>query len=92
MLTYDEFLKIKPGSNFAQGEIINSPDGLYMTGSDKMLKWVAVKGYANDWCIYTHFADNSYDYVKNYGDKVCSEDNIKRVVPCDNKTFWCYRY
>ena len=92
MLTYDEFLIIPNGTNFAQGEIVDSPEGLYMTGSRRILKWVAVKGYANDWCVYTHFADNSYDYVRNYGDKVGFEDNIKMVVSCDSKTFGCYRY
>lgn len=92
MLTYDEFIKIPNGSDFSKGEIIDSPYGLNMTNSGKMLKWIAVKGHINDWCIYAHFANNDFYYVRSSGDKVLSEDNIRMLVPCDDEVFENYRY
>ena len=92
MLTLKEFSKIPDGLVFAKGEIIDSPDGLHMSRSNKMLKWVAIKGYADDWCVYAHFADMGFSFVASQGDKVCDRENVQRVVPCDDEVFNRYRY
>ena len=91
MLTLEEFSEIPAGNVFAKGEIIDSPDGLHMNRTGKMLKWVAVKGYANDWAIYAHSAYNDYGFVARSGDKITMENNIRKVVPCDDGVFKKYR-
>ena len=94
MLTLLELQKIKPGTVFAQGEIENSQKGLYMVDSSigKMLMWVAKKGYGyDDWCIYTHWADKGLEYVLEQGDKVTSEYNIQKLIPCDKDVLGKYR-
>ena len=94
MITKEQFDKIPDGDVFVKGEIENSPFGVYMTDSNKnkMLKWVAKKGYANDWCIYCHWSESGFDFVISNGDKVCGEENIKKLVPCTDELFKQYRY
>ena len=77
---------------FAKGEIIDSPDGVNITNSGMLLKWVAVRGGIYDWAIYCHFAYHSWDFVKSQGNKVIMEKNIKELVKCDNEAFSMYRY
>lgn len=94
VLTITKFRTIPAGSIIASGEIENSPQGIYMTDSrlgDKMI-WVAKKGYANDWCIYIHWAENGIDYALSNGDKVNNDSNIRKLVPCENDVFNSYRY
>ena len=92
MLNMKSFFDIAPGKVFARGEIIDSPEGLHMERTGRMLKWVAVKGYVNDWCVYTHFAKNNWDFIKKSGNKVTGKENIQKVVPCEEDVFDCYRY
>ena len=92
MLDMKSFSNIDSGKVFAKGEIIDSPEGLHMARTGRMLKWVAVKGYVNDWSVYAHFADNDWDFIKNSGDKVTGKENIQKVVPCEQDVFECYRY
>jgi len=92
MLTIKQLKEMKPGI-FLKGEVIDSPNGINMENSGRQLKWVAVRGGIHDWAIYCYLADGySYEYVRDYGSKVISEENIKRVVPCDNESFKMYRY
>jgi len=90
----EEFIKIRPGDIFAKGEMVNSPDGLHMTDSDPgaLLRWVAVKGYGDDWAIYCYWNTHSVKWIRRYGDKVTNEVHIKRCVPCDDEMFKKYRY
>ena len=92
MLTLEMFKKMKPGM-FAKGESVDSPSGINMTGSGKMLKWVAVRGGGIwDWAIYCNLAeDNSYEWICASGYKVYSEATIRRLVPCDNEAYKMYR-
>ena len=92
MITKEEFDKLKAGEVFATGVQPNSPEGLFMTNSGGYLRWVATKGYANDWCIYCHWESNSVEYVKQSGDKLYNEKYIKLCVPCDDEVFKSYRY
>ena len=94
MITKEQFDKISDGDVFVKGEVENSPLGIYMTNSNKgkMLKWVAKKGYANDWCVYCHWSEQGWDYVITNGDKVTSESNIRKLVPCIDEVFKLYRY
>lgn len=88
VLTLD---KIPVDTIFATGKIENSPEGIYMTDSDKgrMLLWAA-KRRIEGWCIYIHWADMGLDYVLSNGDKVSSKENIQKLVPCSEEAFKQY--
>ena len=92
MITKEEFDKLAKGEVFATGVQPNSPEGLFMTRSGGNLRWVAVKGYADDWCIYCHWEDSSVEYIKQSGDKLHNPQHIKMCVPCDKIVFNSYRY
>jgi hypothetical protein len=94
MLTKEQFEKIPDGEAFATGVLPNSPEGIFMTNSNpgQDLRWVAKKSYGHNWVIYCHWAIYSEDYVKQHGDKVHSEDNIKKCVPCDDDVLSLYRH
>ena len=81
-----------PRAIFALGESIDSPEGINMTNSGKLLRWVAVRGGIHDWAIYCHFVEKSYEWIKDYGDKVCSEEHIKKLIDCNDEAFKMYRY
>lgn len=92
MLTKEEFDEIKAGSMFDFGQLSNSPEGIFMTRGGGELKWVAVKGRANDWAIYCHWPDHTEEWIKAHGDKVLNEVHIRRCVPCEDSVFNRYRY
>ncbi len=95
MLTIEKLKAMTPGEVFAKGNVIDSPEGINVAGTGKEIKWVAVRGGIHDWAIYT---DNPYmpqpDFkgVKQLGDKLHSEENIKKLVPCDSEAFKMYRH
>lgn len=91
-MTIEVFNKIVSGTVFATGVLPNSPEGLYMTNSGGELRWIAKKGYGDDWAIYCHWSYNDEEWIKEHGDKVISETHIKRCVPCDDEVFKKYRY
>ena len=92
MLTLKKLKEIKSGTIFAKGEIVDSPYGINMANTGALLKWVAVRGGIHDWAIYCQLAHNSYEYIRSQGDKVHSEENIKKLVPCDDEVFKMYRH
>lgn len=93
MLTIEIFNKIAHGDVFAMGVIPNSPEGLFMTRGDegRLLRWAAIKGDGDDWAIYTHWAENSIDYVLRSGDKVYDKKHIQLLVPCSPEVQNKYR-
>lgn len=92
MLTLQMLKEMMPDTIFATGTMNDSEDGLFMNGSNRELRWVAVRGGIHDWCIYCHHAEYDVEYIKRHGDKVCDKRNIKRVVECDDEAFKMYRY
>ncbi len=71
------------------------------------VNWVAVRGGIHDWTIYHSLDANltKRDYldgfehlmatnerIRNWGTKVRREEEIKRLVPCDDEAFKMYRY
>jgi hypothetical protein len=95
MLTIKDLKEMQPSTIFAQGEIEDSPNGINMAGTGKIMKWVAVRGGIPDWAIYSdnpYNPMNSFEGVKDLGDKVTGEANIKKLVPCDDEAFKMYRY
>lgn len=93
MLTLKEFKAIPFSTVFATGVIRNAPDGLYMTDSNigEELRWVAKKGMIDDWAIYCHWAYHDAEWIRDRGDKVYSDENIKRCVPCEDEVLKLYR-
>ena len=64
ILTLQDLKNMKPNTIFARGESIDSPEGINMTNSGKILRWLAVRGGIHDWAIYCHFADKSYEWIR----------------------------
>jgi hypothetical protein len=91
--TIEDFYLIVPGHIFAHGEAPNSPDGLFMTDTrpGEKLHWLAKKGYNNDWAIYCHWAEKSWDFIEHSGDKVKGIQNIRNVFLCDDEMLSRYR-
>ena len=92
MLTKKEFDKLTPGEIFATGVQPNSPEGLFMTRDGGNLRWVATKGYGNDWACYCQYELMAVEDVKKYGDKLHNEQHIKLCVPCEEEVFKLYRF
>ncbi len=91
-LTLKELKEMMPDTIFARGTVSDNPVGVNMTNSGRLLRWAAVRGGIHDWAIYCHWAEKSYAWIKSYGDKVTSEANIQKLVPCDDESFKMYRY
>ena len=91
-LTEEQFKALPNGEMFATGVLPNSPEGLFMTRTGGELRWVAIKGYANDWCIYCHWSFHPEGYIKQSGDKVTRKEHIQLCVPCTDEVFKLYRY
>jgi hypothetical protein len=92
MIDLELFKLIPNGEIFATGFLPNSPEGIYMTSNGGLLRWVAIKGYGNDWTIYCHWDYQSIAYIKASGDKVHNEEYIKRCVSCTDEVFKLYRF
>lgn len=90
-LTLQMLKDMEPGI-FATGTVSDNPTGINMTNSGKLLRWVAVRGQIHDWKIYCHWADKSEDWIRRQGDKVHNDENIKKLVPCDDEAFKMYRH
>ena len=59
----------------------------------KPLKIVVVKGYIDDWCIYVESMEEtqSYEQVRDYGNKIHNKETIKQLVDCDEEVIRRYR-
>ena len=90
-LLKQEFDDLTPGL-FASGELPDDSTEINMIGSSKILRWVAVKGYGNDWAIYAHWKTNSIDYIMKSGDKINNVEHIKRCIDCDDEVLNLYRH
>jgi len=90
-LTLEQFKNLPDGEIFSTGLLPNSPEGIFMTNSGGELRWVAVKGYGNDWTVYTHWSYNSIEWIKSHGDKIHTEEYIRRCVYCTDEVFALWR-
>lgn len=93
-MTVQLFNEIPAGTVFAYGITTNDTKGAYMSGSrigDK-LRWAAVKGHGNDWCIYCLWANEStHEMVVSNGDKITTREYIQNLVSCDDELLKLYR-
>jgi hypothetical protein len=92
MLTLEDLKGMAPNTVFAQGETVDSPEGINFMNSGIGLRWVAVRGGIWDWAMYAGKKEDSYEQIRAFGDKVHDENTIRRLVPCDDKAFKMYRF
>jgi len=86
MITIGQLKEMSDGKRFATGV------GTYPELHEKEVRWVAVRGDGyHDWCIYYHHSYKDEDTVAREGDKVFTEEIIKRLVPCDDEAYAMYR-
>ena len=93
MLTLQKLKDMKPHEIIASGLTIDNRTGINMSNSSKLLCWVAVRGGYYDWAIYCTLkkdCDDIYEIART-GDKVFGEDNIKKLVTCDDESYKMYR-
>ncbi len=91
MLTLEKLKEMDPHEVIDKGEIIDNSDGINVSNSGRMLKWVAVRGGIHDWTIYCGTEDHSYEGIRKFGNKITEEQNIQKLVPCDEEAFKMYR-
>lgn len=75
MLTLEELKNMKPGNVIAKGVLVDAPDGIHLTGTGNIVRWIAVRGNIYDRCIYAqnpHYGNMFYSYeeVRMVGDKI----------------------
>jgi len=98
MIELSDLRKMPPGCIFAEGQRLDSPDGLNMSGTGVTLLWVACRGVGMpDWAIYVirHVGDvTDFDRIRasKFGDKVQDNDNIKRLINCSDEAMGYYRH
>ena len=92
VLTLEKLKAMAPGTMFATGKMFDTPNGLFMANTGKLLRWVAVRGGIHDWTIYCHFASSDAEWIRRYGNKVYGKEHIKMCVPCNDEAFAMYRY
>ena len=92
MLTLEMLNSMPENTIFATGVLLDNEDGLFMNGSNKELRWIAVRGIINDWSIYCSTSDKSIEYIERVGDKVNDERNIRKCVECSDGAFTRYRH
>ena len=91
MLTIDDLKTMLPGI-FSHGTMLDNPLGIHMTGSGRMLRWVACRGVGyHNWAIYCHHEEHDWGIVASNGDKVHADATIRRLVPCTDEAFEIYR-
>lgn len=91
-LTKETIEQALPNSIIYKGETTDDENGLNMTGSGKVLKFVVCRGGIADWCIYTHFSDRTFEQIAHLGDKPHSREQIANIVEFDNEVWTMYRH
>jgi len=86
------FNKIGDGEVFATGITDNAPGGLFMTQGGGRLRWVAKKGFCNDWAMYCYWDYADVRYVVDCGDKVQDKQNIANVLAVTDEVLNLYRH
>lgn len=92
MLTIQKLKDMEPHTIFASGTVVDGPEGVNMSNSGSMLRWVACRGGIHDWAIYIHHAEYPESWIQRSGDKVHNATHIRELVPCDDEAFEMYRH
>ena len=90
-LTNEIFELYEDQEILSYGTFDDNRDGTNIMGEGECLRFVAVKGYGDDWAIYVGKRNNSNEEVASTGDKITSERAVKLLVPCTDEAFLKYR-
>lgn len=91
MLTRQEIIDMPPQTIFAEGTAIDNDKGINFDRTNKMLRWVAVRGYGHDWAVYVAPEEWNKRTVADHGHKLQNIDTIRRLVECDDEAISMYR-
>ena len=96
MLTLKKLEAMEPGL-FAQGLLIDSPEGINLANTGKEIMWVANRAFLPFWSIYTQDphkpeALDSFEKVWRFGNKIKFEFHIQKLIQCDHEAFKRYRF
>lgn len=91
MITIAEFNAIPYGEIFDRGTATDNAEGINMTDSGNVLKWIAKKGGGDDWNIYVHFDGHDEAFIKKHGQKISDKDNVRKLITCDDQMMAKYR-
>ena len=95
MWTQHKFLKLPHQRIFARGVVEQwFESGVSFTRDYqwRLMKWVAVKGIADDWTMYFGRDDeNTYEEVAMHGDKFSDRKIIQGILNCNYTLMWKYR-
>jgi len=86
-----EFRALPDGKVFARGVVLDGQPYFNFDRKERVLKWVAKKGYARDWAIYLGLLDWTWDEVERQGNKLHTEKLIRYLVPCSVSVIMLYR-
>jgi len=86
MLDEQMLKNMPPGTIFATGE------GIYPNIWEHKIKWLAKRGEGYyDWAIYCGDDTKLLLTIETVGDKIFSEQTIRKLVPCDDTAYGLYR-
>ena len=92
MLTRDEIINMPPQTIFAEGEAPDNEKGINYDRTNKMLRWVAIRGYGHDWAIYCAPASFNKLTTAKFGNKLSDKKTIQKLVKCDEEAIQMYRH
>lgn len=93
-LNKEDIVKAEPGQILFAGQMKDSPDSLYINGTGKTLKYVAVRGKGyHDWTIYAEdcYKDMTYEEVKTNGHKILMS-TAQKFVSATKDVWELWRY
>ena len=90
MITVQKLKLIDPLSIFASGIDIDNEQGINIASTNKLIKWVAVKGQFYTWCIYVGMASKSYQIIRDRGLKI-SLSEARTLLLAPEQVFELYQ-
>lgn len=102
-----EDLIVHPWFNNATENLVNEKGEKDKNGKYVKVKFVACRGGIHDWAIYHSLDANltnrdyldgfehlkaNWDSIQRFGAKLHNEEDIKKIVECDDESFNMYRH
>lgn len=83
---------VPAGRVIFRGEAEDSPLGLHLNRTGKMIKWMAIKGYVNDWTIYTEdcYRDMDWSEIMTNGHKILPS-TAKQIINAPEEVWDMWR-
>lgn len=77
--------------NANPGDIFARDEGTFSVLDAMPVKWVAIKGFGNDWAIYYERPTLSDEHIKRWGTKVNFISTIKQLADVSDEALKLYR-